>query len=136
MNFEGKFKQSEPLGRTTWRAPRVSEIATAGKCRNCGSKVWRILVSGIELALDGEPLDLRAEILIRAQMAVDPWFGTYAITRASPTFKARFRRTADILAGRQELVLSQHQHSALATAELPNYFPARYTYEIPERPAF
>lgn len=130
-------KLDRPTDRPTYfKQSRVSEIATAGKCRNCGSKIWRIVVSGIELALDGEPLDLRAEILIRAKMAADPWFGTYAISRANPTFKARFRFLTDILAGKQELVLGQHQHSALATAELPTYFPPRYTYEIPERPAF
>jgi len=119
---------------TYFKQTQISDTAQPSKCRNCGSKVWRLLVNGIETILDPDLLTPAEELIYRVN---NPKRATYAIFRNSPTWYARYRSQQSIVHNPcGQLILADHQHKALATAELPEYFPKRYDYEIPERPAF
>ena len=113
---------------------QISDTAQPSKCRNCGSRVWRLLVNGIETILDPEPLTVAEELIYRV---THPKRATYSIHRDSPTWYARYRSQQAIITNPNgQLILADHQHKTLGASELPEYFPPRYTYEIPERPAF
>jgi hypothetical protein len=119
---------------TYFKQTQINRIAQPSKCRNCGSKVWRLLVNGLETILDPEPLTAADELIYRI---THPKRATYAIHRDSPTWYATYRSQRAIIANPDgQLILADHQHKVLATSELPTYFPPQYTYEIPERPAF
>lgn len=120
--------------RLTYFKQQISETAQPSKCRNCGSRVWRLLVNGVETILDPELLSVAAELIYRISY---PKQATYAIVRDGSTWYARYRSQQAIITNPGgQLILADHQHKTLATSELPEYFPPRYTYEIPERPAF
>ena len=109
-------------------------MAAPSKCQNCRSKVWRILVNGVETILDPELLSPIEELTFRID---NPKLATYSIHRQGTTWFARFRsKKAIVDKPVGELILASHLHKVLATADLPTYFPPRFTYEIPERPAF
>lgn len=119
---------------TYFKQKQISDLAEPSKCRNCGSRVWRLLVNGIETILDPEPLTVAEELIYRVSY---PKRATYAIHRDSPTWYARYRSQQAIITNPNgQLILADHQHKTLGATELPEYFPPRYTYEIPERPAF
>ena len=119
---------------TYFKQPQLSDLAQPSKCRNCGSRVWRLLVNGVETILDPELLTPAEELIYRI---TNPKRATYAIHRDSPSWYARYRSQQAIITNpRGQLILADHQHKTLATSELPEYFPPRYHYEIPERPAF
>lgn len=118
----------------TQKTTRVGDLAVAGKCPNCRSKVWRILVNGLEVILDPELLSPIDELKFRV---ANPQKSTYSIHRFGESWFAKYRSQKEIIdkpVG--ELILASHLHKVLATADLPTYFPPRFTYEIPERPAF
>ena len=119
---------------TYFKQPQLSDQAQPSKCRNCGSRVWRLLVNGIETILDPELLTAADELIYRI---THPNRATYSIHRNSSTWQARYRSQQAIITNPDgQPILADHQHKVLATSELPTYFPPRYTYEIPERPAF
>jgi hypothetical protein len=123
-----------PTDRPTFFKQQISDTAQPSKCRNCGSRVWRLLVNGVETILDPELLSVAAELIYRISY---PKRATYAIVRDGSTWYARYRSQQAIITKPDgQLILADHQHKTLATSELPEYFPPRYTYEIPERPAF
>jgi len=112
----------------------ISDQAQPSKCRKCGSRVWRLLVNGVETILDPELLTPAEELIYRV---THPKQATYSIHRNTPTWYAHYRsQSAIITKPSGQLILAQHQHKTLVTSELPEYFPPRYTYDIPERPAF
>lgn len=119
---------------TPFKQTQISDTAQPSKCRNCGSRVWRLLVNGVETILDPELLSVAQELIYRV---THPKLATYSIHRDSPTWYARYRsQQAIITKPSGQLILADHQHKVLATSELSTYFPPRYIYEIPERPAF
>jgi hypothetical protein len=123
-----------PTDRPTFFKHQISETAQPSKCRNCGSRVWRLLVNGVETILDPELLTAADELIYRISY---PKRATYAIVRDGSTWYARYRSQQAIITNPGgQLILADHQHKTLATSELPEYFPPRYHYEIPERPAF
>ena len=123
-----------PDHRPTYFKHHISDTAQPSKCRSCGSRVWRLLVNGVETILDPDLLTPAEELIYRVS---NPKRATYAIFRDSPTWYARLRSQQSIIHNPcGQLILADHEHKALATAELPEYFPKRYSYEIPERPAF
>ena len=119
---------------TYFKQSAISDLAQPSKCRNCGSRVWRVLVNGIETILDPELLTAADELIYRL---THPKRATYSIHRDSQRWYARYRSQRAIITKPDgQLILADHQHKTLTTSELPEYFPPRYTYEIPERPAF
>ena len=119
---------------TYFKQKQISDLAEPSKCRNCGSRVWRLLVNGVETILDPDLLTPAQELVYRI---THPKRATYSIHRDSPTWYAHYRSQQAIITNPNgQLILADHQHKTLVTSELPEYFPPRYTYEIPERPAF
>ena len=119
---------------TYFKQTAISDTAQPSKCRNCGSQVWRLLVNGLETILDPELLTPAQELIFRVN---NPKRATYSIHRDSPSWYARYRSQQAIITNPNgQQILADHQHKILGATELPEYFPPRYTYEIPERPAF
>ena len=119
---------------TYFKQKQISDLAEPSKCRNCGSRVWRLLVNGVETILDPELLGVAAELIYRISY---PNQATYSIHRDGSNWYARYRSQQAIITNPNgQLILADHNHKTLVTSELPEYFPPRYTYEIPERPAF
>ena len=128
-------RNDRPTDRPTYfKQSAISDQAQPSKCRKCGSRVWRLLVNGVETILDPELLTPAEELIYRV---THPKQATYSIHRNTPTWYAHYRsQSAIITKPSGQLILAQHQHKTLATSELPEDFPPRYTYDIPERPAF
>jgi len=123
-----------PTDRPTYFKQQISDTAQPSKCRNCGSRIWRLLVNGIETILDPELLTPADELIYRI---THPKRATYSIHRDSPSWYAHYRSQQAIITNPNgQLILADHQHKTLINTDLPEYFPPRYTYEIPERPAF
>jgi hypothetical protein len=119
---------------TYFKQSAISDLAQPSKCRNCGSRVWRLLVNGVETILDPELLTAADELIYRL---THPKRATYSIHQVGSTWQARYRsHRAIIKTPNGQNILADHQHKVLTTSDLPDYFPPRYTYEIPERPAF
>jgi len=124
-----------PTDRPTYFKQQISDTAQRSKCRNCNNPVWRLLVNGVETILDPELLTPADELIYRI---THPKRATYSIHRDSPSWYAHYRSQQAIITNpRGQLILADHQHKVLGINHfLPEYFPPRYTYEIPERPAF
>lgn len=120
--------------RTTFQH-QISTQAKAQKCKKCQSAIWELWVMGILTTLDTQRLDLVQEIKTRLTGGK-----VFQAVKDETTFIARPRHTYDITPGDHDhkVILRNHvcNLGKLIENGHPNYFPPRYTNELPERPPF
>ena len=109
---------------------RVSEVASADRCKKCYSMYWTILVAGFKTHLDPEPLT--ALLRLAAYVSGRTTVNVYKDVREG--FKAQLRTPHRILKDDlTKIVLAEHFcNSKKVRITLPNYFPSpivKTTYE-------